>query len=132
MTPDFINGMFEFVGAAICMSNVRRIRRDRTVKGFDPMTTVFFTGWGVWNIYFYSHLEQWISWLGGIALALVNLVWLIHVFYYWIQDRRIDRKREQYRNKVLSSGGKVTKDGIEIMEVKDVSFFVDKDGKWKR
>lgn len=87
-TPDFINGLFEFIGAIICFSNVKRIRQDKTVKGFDPRTKVFFTLWGIWNIYFYSHLDQWFSWFGGIALTVVNTIWLMHVFYYWIQERK--------------------------------------------
>lgn len=84
LNPDIINGLFEFFGAFVSCFNVRSLLRDKKVSGFNPWTTVFFTSWGLWNIYFYAHLEQWWSWLGGIAIVSVNAVWLCLVVYYMV------------------------------------------------
>lgn len=81
-TPDLINGCFEFFGAFVSFFNVRSLYRDKTVKGFNPWTTVFFTSWGIWNLYFYPSLGQWMSFFGGLAIVLVNAAWLMLVIYY--------------------------------------------------
>jgi len=82
LSPDAINAAFELVGALVLCENVRVIRRDRCVHGVNPWTTVFFTSWGFWNLFFYPSLEQWMSFAGGIALVGVNVVWLVHAWKY--------------------------------------------------
>ncbi len=104
MTPDMVNGLFEIFGAFVLCFNVKQIRKDRAVKGINPWTTVFFTTWGMWNLYYYPSLEQWWSFYGGLAIVIVNTFWLIHVIVYWQDDRKkakiADRfnKRRQERN----------------------------------
>lgn len=82
MIPDLINGLFEFFGAFAAYLNVLKIRKDKVVQGYSPLTTVFFSSWGLWNLFYYYHLEQYLSWFGGMAIVLVNIVWLGHVWYY--------------------------------------------------
>lgn len=82
MTPDFINGLFEFAGAAFLSLNVRQILHDKVVKGVHWSSTVFFTSWGFWNLYYYPSLEQWWSFAGGVAIVAVNSVWLYLIWYY--------------------------------------------------
>lgn len=86
MTPDMINGCFELVGAFILLLNVKALLRDKTLKGFNPWTTVFFTLWGFYNLYFYPHLGQWWSFYGGLAIVTVNSIWLSLIFYFWKKD----------------------------------------------
>lgn len=80
--PDLVNGCFELFGAVSICSNIFQIRKDKVVKGVDPKVTVFFTSWGVWNLFYYYNLEQYLSWYGGMAIVLTNAVWLWHVCYY--------------------------------------------------
>ena len=80
--PDLINGLFELFGAFVLLANVKMIRIDKTVRGMDWRTTAFFTSWGFWNIFYYSNLDQWASFAGGLAIAAVNLTWLGHIAYY--------------------------------------------------
>lgn len=79
---DAVNGAFEAFGAVALWGNVRAIRRDRTIRGVDWRATVFFTSWGLWNLYYYPSLDQWFSFLGGVAIAGVNLVWLYYAWKY--------------------------------------------------
>lgn len=79
---DMMNGLFELFGAAITWLNVIQIRKDKCLKGYNPMTTVFFMSWGVFNLFYYPSLEQWFSFFGGIAIVTVNTIWLGHIVYY--------------------------------------------------
>lgn len=51
---DAINAVFEGGGAIFLMLNVRRLLKDRSVKGVSLVTTTWWTAWGFWNVYFYS------------------------------------------------------------------------------
>lgn len=82
MNPDFINGLFEFAGAAMLWQNVRRLNRDKVVRGVHWSPTLFFTSWGVWNLWYYPSLGQWWSFAGGCAIVLVNALWLTLLLHY--------------------------------------------------
>ena len=82
MTPDTINGLFELGGACLVGLNVWKLQRDKMVRGVHWGPVMFFTGWGLWNLYYYPHLEQWYSWVGGAVLVGVNSIWLAQMIYY--------------------------------------------------
>lgn len=82
MNPDMINGIFELFGALFLILNVLRIHKDKKLSGVHWMPTVFFTVWGMWNLYYYPSLDQWYSFYGGLLIATVNTVWLLQIFYY--------------------------------------------------
>ena len=79
---DLANGLFEAFGALSLTANIRAIRRDKSVKGVDWRVTGFFTGWGIWNLYYYPSLDQWLSFTGGLFVVTVNAIWLGHAWYY--------------------------------------------------
>lgn len=81
--PDAVNGCLELCGAAMLAANVRAVRRDKQIMGVHWAPTVFFTVWGLWNLYFYPSLDQWMSFTGGLAMVVVNALWLGHVWFYW-------------------------------------------------
>jgi hypothetical protein len=81
-TPDLINGLFEAGGALLSWLNVKRLLRDRTVQGVYWPITGFWSLWGAWNIFFYSHLACWASFAGGLALVIGNTVWVVLAAYY--------------------------------------------------
>lgn len=87
MTPDFFNGVFEFLGACFICLNVRRIWLDKKVAGVAVAPTFFFTSWGLWNLYYYPSLGQWWSFGGGVSIVIINAIWLTLAVYY---GRRID------------------------------------------
>lgn len=80
---DITNGVFEFGGAVMTCFSIRAIVKDKEVKGFSPLPTLFFTVWGVWNAcWFYPSLHQWVSYAGGVAITLTNLAYLSLVYRY--------------------------------------------------
>jgi hypothetical protein len=89
--PDLVNGSFEFVGSLFLVINIMRLRRDKKVLGVSSLPVMFFTFWGIWNLYFYPYLHQTFSFIGGIGVVLVNSVWLAHVAYFKYHDGRAIR-----------------------------------------
>lgn len=80
---DVVNGLFELGGAIATWFNVRRIRRDKTVRGVDWRSMAFFATWGLWSIVLYNVLDQMLfSLLGAIALTSGNLTWVAMYFVY--------------------------------------------------
>lgn len=83
MIPDLINGGFELGGALLTYAtSVRAIERDKKIMGFSPVPTAFFTAWGLWNLFFYPSLEQWASFVGGLAIVGVNIRYLYLIWKY--------------------------------------------------
>lgn len=82
MTPDLFNGLFELVGGLFYLLNIRILLRDKVVQGVSLIPTAFFTSWGLWNLFYYSNLEQWYSFFGGIFLVIVNGTWLLLALHY--------------------------------------------------
>jgi len=88
LSPDIINGLFEFIGSLMLWRNVRQLYRDKQIKGVTWGTTTFFMMWGYWNMFFYPHLNQWFSFLGGCSITLANTVWVGQMVYYlWYYKR---------------------------------------------
>ena len=55
MTPhDAINAAFEAGGAIFLCLNVRRLLKDRSVKGVSLWASAYWFGWSLFNVYFYS------------------------------------------------------------------------------
>lgn len=82
MTPDMINGSFEFLAAFFLMFHIRRVFKDKEVKGASIVATTFFTAWGFWNLFYYPHLGQWFSFYGGLAIVSMNFLWLYGMWRY--------------------------------------------------
>ena len=76
-TLDIGNALFEGVGAFLSWQNVRRLIRDRTIKGVDFRVTGFWAVWGAWNVYYYPALDQWFSGGAGVVLCAANLTWFV-------------------------------------------------------
>jgi uncharacterized membrane protein YfcA len=79
---DTINGAFELGGAFALLLSVRRLHREKMVRGVSTLAIFFFASWGGWNLAFYSGLSQWTSFYGSILLTGVNVVYLGQIFYY--------------------------------------------------
>lgn len=73
---DGINGGFEALAGMLQLVNCRRLWIDRQVRGVDWRVTGFFAAWGIWNLFFYPHLDQWLSFLGGLVIVAANLLWV--------------------------------------------------------
>jgi hypothetical protein len=80
--PDLVNGLFELVGGVLIWKNVQTIRRDKMVRGVTSWVTWFFTTWGFWNLFYYPHLAQWLSFTGGLAIVSGNFAWCYYAWRY--------------------------------------------------
>jgi hypothetical protein len=82
LTPDQINGCFELVAALFQIMNVVQLHSDKKTRGVRILPTFFFSLWGFWNLYYYPHLFQQWSFVGGLCLVVVNTAWLVQMFWY--------------------------------------------------
>lgn len=82
MIPDSINGLYECVGGALLFLNCMRLYKDKAVSGVVPAVTAFFMTWGYWNLYYYPHLGQWLSFSGGLVIVAANTLWVAMAIYY--------------------------------------------------
>lgn len=82
ISNDLINACFEFAGAAFILNNVRTLYRDKLVRGVSLLTTIYFTSWGVWNVYYYPALGQSWSFIAGMCICTANILWIILMLYY--------------------------------------------------
>ncbi len=72
MTPDIINGLFEFFGGVLLWANVRALHRSKKFLGVSIVPVAFFTSWGLWNLYLYPAVGLWWSFLGGINIVVYS------------------------------------------------------------
>jgi len=75
LNNDAVNAFFELGGALLIWLNVRRLYRDRCVRGVFWPVNVFYTAWGVWNVFYYPALGQTLSFWAGLGVVLGNAAW---------------------------------------------------------
>lgn len=80
--PDLINGAYELAGGFFIWLNVMALYKAKMIRGVNPWTTAFFTSWGYWNLYYYPHLHQWLSFAGGLAIVTANTCWIALAWRY--------------------------------------------------
>ena len=73
--PDVVNGTYELLGGLFVLNHCRAVLRDKTVAGVSIISVFCFTTWGFWNLFYYSHLNQWVSLIGGVFVTIANAVW---------------------------------------------------------
>lgn len=82
MTPDLVNGLFELCGGLLLWTNVRALHKAKRFEGVAIAPTAFFAAWGVWNLFYYPHLGQTLSFVGGLVVVSANIVWVAQMVYY--------------------------------------------------
>lgn len=88
--PDLINACFEGGIGILGWTNVHALWRDREVKGTNWVLQFWVTAWGLFNLYYYPHLGQWLSFIGGLSIFGANAVWISS--YSYLRWFRNDRK----------------------------------------
>lgn len=82
LVPDTINGLFEGIGSILIWLNIRQLYRDKQTKGVHIAPILFWVLWGFWNLFYYPHLNQWLSFAGGVSVVTANTVWIGQMVYY--------------------------------------------------
>lgn len=70
------------MSSLMVLNHCRVLLRDKAVAGVSILSTVFFTLWGGWNLFYYPHLGQWLSFYGGIAIMIANALWVLLMMKY--------------------------------------------------
>ena len=86
--PDIINSTFEAFGAIFVLNHARTLLKDKVVRGVSLASIVFFFCWGLFNIFYYKHLEQHFSWTAGLFVTLANLVWIVLILHYRKKEKQ--------------------------------------------
>ncbi len=79
---DLINGCFEAFAGGFAFLNIRKLYKDKQVKGVSLLSVIFFSVWGVWNVIFYPLNGLWISFVGGLVVVILNIIWVFQMRYY--------------------------------------------------
>ena len=84
---DLANGILETCGGLFILLSVRKLLHDRMVRGVSWVHVTFFAVWGLWNLYYYPSLGQWISFAGGVLIVSANVVWVVLLLHYTVRER---------------------------------------------
>ncbi len=82
MIQDLVNGLFEGAGGLFILSSIIALWRSKTVSGISWLHIGYFSVWGAWNLYYYPHLGQTLSFWGGIGVFVTNTVYLAMLICY--------------------------------------------------
>lgn len=80
--PDLINAGFEVGAGGAVLAHCWQLYQDKQVRGLSVAAVVFFTLWGMWNMFFYPHLGQFWSFAGGIFVTLANVIYVALLVRY--------------------------------------------------
>lgn len=79
---DLINGSFEIGGAIFHCFSIRKLYHSKQVRGVSWTPFAYFMIFGLWNLFYYPSLDQWFSFVGGIAIITTNIIWLVLAWRY--------------------------------------------------
>ena len=81
-TPDAINGAVEFAGSLAAWANVVTLYRDRGYAGISVGVMGFFAARSLWRGWFYLHLGQPMSVIGGCSSAFAYCLFVGLMLYF--------------------------------------------------
>ena len=79
---DLGNSVFESFGFIAVWGNVAALRKSKCVRGVSLLAFAFFASWGYWNLFYYPHLDQWLSFVAGIGIVVANTTWIVLAWRY--------------------------------------------------
>ena len=82
MINDIINGIFRLIVTPFILLSVRKLLKDKQVKGVCWMHISLFAVWGYWGLYYFSSLNQWWSFAGECLVVVANTFYAITLIYY--------------------------------------------------
>jgi len=89
---DIVNAIFEIGGGLLIWINVNQIAKDKKVFGVHWAPTAFFFAWGVWNLFYYPSLDQYLSFIGGLVIVCGNAAYVYLLFKYWKVGRDVQTR----------------------------------------
>jgi hypothetical protein len=86
---DLANAFFEGCGSIFILNHARVLFNQKLVRGVSILSVFFFSCWGIFNIFYYQHLEQQFSWYAGIAVLIANSIYLGMIIHYRSKENGI-------------------------------------------
>lgn len=80
--PDMVNGAFEAAAGFAVLNHCFALYRDKEARGLSVASVAFFAAWGVWNLFYYPHLDQFWSFAGGVFITLANAIYVAMLMHY--------------------------------------------------
>ena len=80
--PDIVNGAFEAAAGIAVINHCFALWRDKEVRGLSVASVAFFTAWGVWNLFYYPHLDQFYSFAGGVFITIANAIYVAMLVHF--------------------------------------------------
>lgn len=85
---DLFNGAFELGGTYFISRSIRKLHRDKIVRGIAWEQVAFWSIWGYWNIAYYWAAQSPFSWWAGLAVTTANTVYVSMLYYYVRREGR--------------------------------------------
>ena len=86
MNADIISGLFGFFGGLFLFHNCGVLYKQKLVRGVSLFASAFFALWAIWNIYYFSQLDQPFCLIGSIISAVASTLWIGMAIYYRTQE----------------------------------------------
>jgi uncharacterized membrane protein YfcA len=86
-TMDLLNACFEAGGSIFILNHARVLLKDKMTKGVSLLSVLFFSCWGIFNMFYYSHLGQNFSWYAGIMVFISNSIYASLIIYFRIKEK---------------------------------------------
>jgi len=82
LTSDIINGLYELLASIFLSLNIYATYKAKKSVGINILSIIFFSSWGMYNLFFYHINHLCYSFYGGIAMVTVNLTWIFFILKY--------------------------------------------------
>jgi hypothetical protein len=93
---DSVNAGFELACAILLWLNVRTLYRDKQIKGIALSPNFLYLGAGLWDLYYYPFLNQWISFVACLVYTTGFSLWLgMAVWYMALSPTRPTRGKKK-------------------------------------
>lgn len=82
MNPDTINAGFEALAVLATLLHCRALWRAKRAMGVSVVSTLFFSVWGWWALFYLASLGQWASMGGAVGMAAANACYVALLFKF--------------------------------------------------
>lgn len=87
--PDLINSCFALGGGVAMTFNCVKLFQDKSVRGTSILSGLFFLTWASWNVFFFTHLDQWVSVCTTVVEVGSMVTWVSMAVYYTRREERV-------------------------------------------
>ena len=75
-------GLIQVASAGFLSISVWQLFKAKMVRGVSAITVAFWVSWGLWDLYYFPHLGQWLAFWGGVCVTLMNSLYVFLICLY--------------------------------------------------